>query len=461
MGASSQSGVYNLLGQYHAVPIQPAPATSAERAPQSDVYGLLKQYGATPAQPTAIHAGEPPPGGLDVLRGIGQGAMQTVGSVSKLINKLPVVGERLAPKAGINALEQLSTPQTTLEKIGAGGEQGAEALLLGLVAPEAVPLEGAAGALGNIAAQGGVGALSNYLHGGSPLAGAIVGAAGEGLAQAASAAAKPTVNSALGFGAKSKQFGRDPGQAILDYTKSSRLKNLIPELRDQINARVADLEARAAADPNLNVSLDPVRQSILDLMERYHSENYYDADPYLEKIWDHVSVNKNTGTPFPSEVSAKEALQLKRGLGKYVPKNTWAEGAGGQLPIIAKQAQNVLGNTINQAVPGAELDNQIISNLIEAEKRAKIVGRGMGPGERAIDRLTRPTGALTGAAIGEYLGGVPGAMAAIAAQEALRSPTLKLLAGRAMYAAPPIGAPIVRGIGLPLSALATQNQPER
>jgi hypothetical protein len=486
MGASPQSGVYSLLGQYRAVPIQPAPEAGAEQAPQSDVYSLLKQHGAIAAtsQPTGQPAAQPPifgnsvvdalisgipalkavelsPGGPGVLSGIGKGALQTVGSVSKLINKIPVVGEKLAPTAGINALEQLSTPQNTPEKIGAGAEQGAEALLLGAVAPEAVPFEGAAGTLGNIAVQGGVGALSNAMHGGSPLAGAAVGAGGEGLLQGMRAAAKPLVNSALGFGVKSKEFGRDPGQFILDETKGIRPKTLGPEVRTLIDARKNALEAKAAADPNVKVPLTPVRQFLLDLMEANHKQNHFDDDPYIEKLWDRVSVNQNTGEPFPDAVSGERALDLKRGIGKLVPESAWKEGAGTPLAIIAKRAQDVLGDSITQAVPGAEEENRFLSNMIEAERRLKITRRSMGPGERAIDRVTRPTGALAGAILGGQAGGVPGAIATIAVQEALRSPTVKLLAGRAMYAAPPIGAPIVKGIGLPLSAFATQNQPER
>jgi hypothetical protein len=443
------------------VPVQqpqaPAKAAEPERPPSwGDVAINALVGGVSPLGGLLLT-----PGGPGVLSGIGKGALQTVASASKLINKVPWAGEKLAPKAGINAMEQLATPQTTPEKIGAGVEQGLEGLALGMLAPEAVPFEGAAGTLGNIAVQGGVGALSNALHGGSPLAGAALGAGGEGLFQAARAGAPGLVNSAFGFGAKSKEFGRDPGTVILDETKSLRPKPLLDEVRKQIDARTAALEAKAAADPNLKVSLEPVQQHILDLMEGLHKENFYEFDPYLEKLWDHVTFNRQAKVPFPSEVSGEQAVDLKRGLGKYVPKNSWREGAGGPMPILAKQAQHVLGDTINRTVPGAEEENQLLSNLIEAERRLKITSRSQGPEERLIDRVTRPTGALAGAILGGQAAGVPGALATIAVQEALRSPTLKLLAGRAMYAAPPIGAPIVRGIGLPLSALATRNQPER
>jgi hypothetical protein len=497
MGASPQSDWYADAIKHGAVPVSPQQARKYSAIPvqppqQNDWYADAINYGAVRVQPpqeaqaqAAAQPAAPPPSlgdravnalvagipginaleltpeGQGVLRGLGKGALQTVGSVSKLINKLPVVGERLAPQAGINALEQLSTPQTTPEKIGAGAEQGVEGLVLGALAPEAIPFEGAAGTLANIAAQGGVGALSNAAHGGSPLAGAAVGAGGEGLLQAMRAGAPGIVNSALGFGAKSKEFGRNPGQVILDETKGIRPNTLLPEVRKQIDARTAALDAMAAANPNIKVSLEPVQQHILNLMEGLQKENVDDFDPYLEKLWDHVTFDKRAKMPFPSEVSGEQAVDLKRGLGKYVPRNSWREGAGGPMPVLAKQAQYVLGDTINRAIPGAEEQNRLISNLIEAEKRLKVTTKSMGPGERLIDRFTRPTGALAGAILGGEWAGAPGAIATIAAQEALRSPTLRMLAARSMYAAPRIGAPIVRGAGLPLAALATKKQPER
>lgn len=62
----------------------------------------------------------------DVAGGFGAGATQTIQGVSKLINKIPGVGETLAPSAGIHAMDEAATPHNTGEKIGAGVEMAAE-----------------------------------------------------------------------------------------------------------------------------------------------------------------------------------------------------------------------------------------------------------------------------------------------------------------------------------------------
>jgi tetratricopeptide (TPR) repeat protein len=56
--------------------------------------------------------------GIGALKGLGQ----TVGTVSKLLNKIPVVGETLAPKAGVQALEQATETKTPAQHLGAGAE---------------------------------------------------------------------------------------------------------------------------------------------------------------------------------------------------------------------------------------------------------------------------------------------------------------------------------------------------
>lgn len=60
--------------------------------------------------------------GVDVGKGVLEGAGQTINSVSKLLNKVPGVGEALAPSAGTQGAQQLETPGTTGEKVGVGIE---------------------------------------------------------------------------------------------------------------------------------------------------------------------------------------------------------------------------------------------------------------------------------------------------------------------------------------------------
>jgi hypothetical protein len=65
----------------------------------------------------------------DVGAGIAKGAGQTVNTVSKLLNKIPVVGETLAPSQGVSAAENMETPTNTAQKVGVGIEGLGEFLL--------------------------------------------------------------------------------------------------------------------------------------------------------------------------------------------------------------------------------------------------------------------------------------------------------------------------------------------
>lgn len=81
------------------------------------------------SQPSSTENGQeqtPPAEAQDPRAGIGKGVLQglgqTVGTVSGLLNKIPGIGETLAPKQGVDALESMSTPKTTPEKVGVGAE---------------------------------------------------------------------------------------------------------------------------------------------------------------------------------------------------------------------------------------------------------------------------------------------------------------------------------------------------
>ena len=91
------------------------------------------------------------PGLEQMVEGVGAGALQTVGGVSRAINKLPYVGETLAPSEGINALRKIATPENTPQRIGAGLEQMGELYAAG-------PEKGA-----NLLAKMGIGALGGGL----------------------------------------------------------------------------------------------------------------------------------------------------------------------------------------------------------------------------------------------------------------------------------------------------------
>jgi hypothetical protein len=95
----------------------------------------------------------------DVAKGVGEGLLRPVSGVAGLINKIPHVGETLAPSQGVKALQNVSTPVTPGEKLGAheadvattlipiAGEAG-EARAAGKLLPYAKKL--ATGAIGSM-----------------------------------------------------------------------------------------------------------------------------------------------------------------------------------------------------------------------------------------------------------------------------------------------------------------------
>jgi len=64
--------------------------------------------------------------GADVAAGVVKGAGDTVSGVSHLLNKIPGIGETLAPSAGVGALDQLDTSKNTAQSVGKGIEGIAE-----------------------------------------------------------------------------------------------------------------------------------------------------------------------------------------------------------------------------------------------------------------------------------------------------------------------------------------------
>jgi hypothetical protein len=92
---------------------------------------------------------------------------------------------------------------------------------------------------------------------------------------------------------------------------------------------------------------------------------------------------------------------------------------------VGNKAYHELSTEFNKAVPGAQPINQRLQGLIPASEAAQRADEINGPTQRAINRLTRPTGGALGAIIG--------GPAVLAAQETLASPTAKMAAARGMY----------------------------
>jgi hypothetical protein len=166
-------------------------------------------------------------GAKDLLTGAAEGAANTVGNAvsgtARLLNKIPGVGEYLAPKQGIEALEaktkERSTPENTTQAIGRTGEQigewlipsGAEEKVASLLPKmgKAIPI---AARIGTSALESG---LRNASQGGSFGTGAEAGVGGELLNQGLQKAAPIVAETALGVTGRMRGHGKTIGDAAL------------------------------------------------------------------------------------------------------------------------------------------------------------------------------------------------------------------------------------------------------
>jgi hypothetical protein len=142
-----------LARQAGAVNVPPAsPTAQPTQTPKAngpvDYDALAKQAGAVNVPQTTAPASPAEPSTLgkiingavqlhnDVSTGIGQGALDTVHGTGELIRKglnaVPFVnhlGDKVIPPVGQTALDQLSTPTNTAQKVGYGAENIAEFML--------------------------------------------------------------------------------------------------------------------------------------------------------------------------------------------------------------------------------------------------------------------------------------------------------------------------------------------
>src|ERR1700722_971722 len=86
---------------------------------KNNLYAKIKAKQTPPAQASAPGAkGSGAVGALgDVAVGFGKAAMETVNTVSKGLNKIPVIGETLAPSQGIKAVDQMTQSTGTAQTL--------------------------------------------------------------------------------------------------------------------------------------------------------------------------------------------------------------------------------------------------------------------------------------------------------------------------------------------------------
>jgi hypothetical protein len=250
-------------------------------------------------------------------------------------------------------------------------------------------------------------------------------------------AAAPMAESALGIRGSASAYGATPGKAILQETSGLRPSVVADSAWKRISALSSDLD-QTVSKGGL-VDLRPAHSIVSDAQALAQRENTPTIARQLKPLEDSVTTDM-AGNPFPFQIPARQALDLKRGVGKE--HATFKPGIHGDVNAAGKRVYGALNEGIHQAAPGsAELD-QRISSLIPVQRRAALTDLNAGPTERIINRATRPTGALAAPLFAFHAGGAPAAALTTIAQEALSSPTFKMAMARGAY-----------GAGKPLSAV--------
>lgn len=399
----------------------------------------------------------------DVGTGITEGAANTVGSTvagtSKLLNKIPYVGQYLAPKEGIKSLESrttdVSTPQNTAQSVGKTGEQIAEWLIpsgaeekAGVLAGKYLPQLGKAiPAAARIITGAGESGLRNLTQGGEFKSGAAIGGVGSAVGEGLKAAAPALAETAMGIAKRQRGYGKTPGVAILEDTRGIRPETIEKSAQSKIGNLTSDIN-NAAASHTGTVSLQPAIDRIDNEINKAIGHNDATTVEQLSSIRDQLTKQIPSGTPIPADVSAERALALKRGVRNQFVSNWNPEVMRGTRSIAAGASgdiDRVLDSALGQDFAS---NNQRISSLIPVAERAESLTRDPGIGQKIAHRMSAHTGALAsagvGAGIGYHKAGTPGAIAGgiagAAIPELLSSPTTKMLIARSANSGIPVAA---------------------
>lgn len=417
-----------LQGQGGSVPI-----------PQGASLQALPQQGPSPDYLTKTE---------DFIHGLGAGAVKNIPFLGKLL------GSNYS-QAGVQSPGAENAGETSgriyeqgLELAATGGplRAGAESLAskLPFLGKFAAPLT----RVGAEAINTGTNAA---LHGQPVGTSAALGAGGAALGEIGQAVAPKLAESALGVTQRLRGRGRTIGQAALNETSAITPGAMANQAGGKLASLTSQLEAQADAAGQAGVtgSTKPALDYLDQQIAKFQARNSPLAGR-LQTLRDQLTQNSYTGQAIPQDLSPRQILELKRGVGDAI--NTWEPQVKKTINPMAQRVYGLLDAELDRTVPGAADINQRLSSLIPVSQRAQAVSNAASLTQRAAHRVAAHTGALAASTVGGYegyrQGGLPGAVAGGAAgliiPEALSSPTAQLALARLMRAGvPPI---LARGI---------------
>lgn len=391
-------------------------------------------------------------GAKDVGIGAAKGLMHTGTALSPLLNKIPYIGETLAPSEGIRAAEKMATPTGTAQKAGFTGEQMAEWLLPtgveekgGVLAARMLPKLGRfAEPLGRVAAgalesgarsslqSGDVTSGKDFVSGATM--GGVTGAGGEAMR----AAAPKLAESALAITNRMRGRGKTIGKAVLEEIPGVRPGTIAKEAGAKLGDLTKEMESGVskATQAGATGSTQPAHDVLNDAINST-PRNARDLLDKLRSLRDVLSLSAVPAGQAPRMIhSPDELLEIKRGLDKTI--ESWAPEwqKAKDLKRVTQRMYGAIDQELDRLVPGNKELNQRISSLIPARSQATKMSQGAGMSQRMLHRVAAHTGATLPAMAGGYYGykegGVPGAIAGALLPEMMASPTGQMMGARMM-----------------------------
>jgi hypothetical protein len=311
-----------------------------------------------------------------------------------------------------------------------------------------------------------------------------------------SRAAAPLAESALGIRGTARAYGATPGKAILNETSGIRPSAVEQSARGKIRVLGQELESRAAGSTQPG-SLDPARSIVANDIGKAASRNSISTPNELAPLQRFLrepapgftgateypngantpisfqptqsSVLGPNGQPVAGapnivrgaapplsvaqEQPASSLLGMRRQLDTDFIRN-WNPAASTKGALgTARRTYGALSKELDRVVPGASELDQRISSLVPVAERARLTDLNAGPGERILNRVARPTGGLLPLIFGYHEGGPLGALGTVLGQEALSSPTTKMLGARGLHV---LGQPLSAAPSVVLGQRRTQ-----
>lgn len=381
----------------------------------------------------------------EFMKGAGKGAMELGTSLSPLINKIPGIGETLAPKEGIEAAHRIEESKNTAQSVGKTAEGVAEFAIgesalagkMAKVAPMLTKALGSARASKIIAAMttsGAMGTATSAGHGESnPLGSGALTAISAGLGEYISKPLSEMAGKAMprAYAAMNKYLGLN----MSDLPKWQRLKvgsadavgktvleevNVQPTLQLQYEAiertknfLVAQTEQELKSVPSRNVPIDSIIKNARDDVAKQIRDNgtdYVSRTAALDKQVDEMRTLLFGNVQNP-QITAAKALELRRNL-----RPNFTTAPMGTLPgvddLLHTRMYEGLNDHIERALP---TDSAALFKKNNATVHRLILGRDAAAeklNKAALDKskgiASRVASAAVGAAGGAYVGSKAG-----------------------------------------------------